>query len=104
MKIEFNCTPEELTEAILLFKEAFGIKDTTPLEDNKYTQAVGKAVEEHVTVVDKPKRKPGPKAKIDRGKVGALHTAGWSVPKIADEMRCSEQTVKNIIKELEATA
>lgn len=37
--------------------------------------------------------------KIDRGKVLALHRAGWSNKKIADEMACSEASVSMILKE-----
>lgn len=37
--------------------------------------------------------------KIDRGKVMALHRAGWSNKKIADEMACSEASVSMILKE-----
>lgn len=40
------------------------------------------------------------KRKIDKGKVGALYKADWSVAKIADEMRCSQGTIYKIIKEL----
>ena len=36
---------------------------------------------------------------IDRGKVMALKQAGWSGRKIAEEMKCSEQTVCNIISQ-----
>lgn len=35
---------------------------------------------------------------IDRGKILALYNAGWSGPKIADEMNCSTGTVYNVIK------
>ena len=42
----------------------------------------------------KKKRKP-----IDHGKIMALHRAGWSVAKIADEMRVSDQTVRNHIQQ-----
>lgn len=37
--------------------------------------------------------------KIDRGKVMALHTAGWNNVKIAEEMGCSACSVGMIIKE-----
>ena len=37
--------------------------------------------------------------KIDRGKVMALHNAGWKNVKIAEEMGCSEWSVSMIIKE-----
>ena len=42
---------------------------------------------------EKPKRK-----RIDQGKVLALAKAGWSAPKIADEMGCSVQAVYNALK------
>lgn len=45
-----------------------------------------------------PEKKSGRK-KIDRGKVMALHRAGWSNKKIADEMACSEASVSMILKE-----
>ena len=31
----------------------------------------------------------------------ALHKAGWPVVKIADEMRVSQQTIRNYIKKME---
>ena len=37
--------------------------------------------------------------KIDRGKVMALHNAGWKNVKIAEEMGCGEWSVSMIIKE-----
>lgn len=36
---------------------------------------------------------------IDRGKVMALHRAGWTNRKIADEMRVHESTVSRVIKD-----
>lgn len=36
--------------------------------------------------------------KVDRGKVKALHDAGWSPAKIADEMGCSYQIVYRILE------
>lgn len=43
----------------------------------------------------KPKKKTdGPKLRIDWGKVGALHKAGWDVYKIADEMGASPLTIR----------
>lgn len=41
-----------------------------------------------------PAAKKG-KKQIDAGKIRALHKAGWSAKKIADEMRCSVATVYN---------
>lgn len=51
---------------------------------------------EHIEIAPK-KIKPKP---VDKGKVGALYTAGWTVAMIADEMRCSQGTIYRIIKEL----
>ena len=46
---------------------------------------------------EKPK-KEAKKQMVDRGKVVALAKAKWSIAKIADEMRCSQQTVRNILR------
>lgn len=43
--------------------------------------------------------KPSGRRKIDRGKVMALDRAGWAVKKIAGEMQCSDQGVRNILAE-----
>ena len=50
--------------------------------------------EQPETPEDKPKAK---RQKIDRGKVMALHNAGWNNAKIADEMGCSAWSVSSII-------
>ena len=39
---------------------------------------------------------------VDTGKIMALRNAGWSYKKIAEEMRVSEGTVYNRVKEMEA--
>lgn len=51
----------------------------------------------------KPKQEPDPKPTkkrkpIDKGKVKALHEAGWSAAKIADEMGCSSANIYLILK------
>ncbi len=49
---------------------------------------------------EEPNEEPKKKRKtIDHGKIMALHRAGWSVAKIADEMRVSDQTVRNHIQQ-----
>lgn len=48
--------------------------------------------------VDKRKRTP-----VDKGKILALHNAGWDNKKIADEMGCSVSTVYRIITNEEET-
>ena len=45
------------------------------------------------------KKKGGAPNKVDRGKVKALHDAGWNTHDIAFEVGCSDQTVRNIIAE-----
>lgn len=47
-----------------------------------------------------PKKKPGRKP-IDWPKAEACKKAGWSIPKIADELNCAEATVYNHFKSLE---
>ena len=47
-----------------------------------------------------PKKKPGRKP-IDWPKAEACKKAGWSIPKIADELKCAEATVYNHFKSLE---
>lgn len=41
----------------------------------------------------------GTKKKLDRGKILALHEAGWTQKAIAEELRCSEGSVSMILKE-----
>lgn len=45
-------------------------------------------------------KKPGKstgRARLDIGKITALYNAGWAIAKIADEMGCSDQTVRNYL-------
>ena len=56
----------------------------------------------------KPKTKPTKQSKaepkktgVDHGKLIALHKAGWSIEKIADEMGCTTTTVRNHIRQEE---
>lgn len=45
------------------------------------------------------KARGGSKKKLDRGKILALHNAGWTQKAIAEELRCSEGSVSMILKE-----
>ena len=45
-----------------------------------------------------PKEEKPKKGKIDSGKICALRRANWSVAKIADEMGCSQPTVRTVLK------
>lgn len=49
--------------------------------------------------VVKAKPKPKKKKEVDVGKIRALNKAGWSVEKIADEMRIGKSTVYKKLKE-----
>lgn len=61
-------------------------------------------------------KKPEPKAEsvkaapkktakpIDKGKIGALRKAGWTVAEIADEMKCSAPTVRKVLSEIQEAA
>lgn len=42
----------------------------------------------------------GSKKKLDHGKIQALHNAGWSHAKIADEMGCTTGTVATVLSKL----
>lgn len=48
---------------------------------------------------EKPKRKPPARKTVDAGKICALYKAGWSVKAIVDEIKCSEATVINKLKD-----
>ena len=76
--------------------ETDGVKiRITPPEETK-------AIEEKPAEKKKPKKaaakkKAGGVKPLDHGKIIALHKAGWSQAKIADEMGCSVQSVANHI-------
>ena len=70
-------------------------------EDNfeeEIDEGLNEVLESIETGEFKPSEKEKSKKKIDKGKIIALHNAGWSGKKIADEMRCSVGTVYNTIK------
>ena len=56
------------------------------------------------TEPDKPKPKHGGhnKKPLDLGRMAALRNAGWSYDKIAEDLRCSAQTVANRMEEAQA--
>lgn len=55
--------------------------------------------EEPPKAVKKPKTPAKKKKEVDSGKIKALRKAGWSMTKIADEMRCSISTVSRYCQE-----
>lgn len=44
--------------------------------------------------------KPKKKQPIDKGKIGALWDGKWSIKDIAEEMKCSDERVRQVLKEL----
>lgn len=62
-----------------------------------FEKAVEEAVQDFLEK-DPPPTEKSKARKIDQGKVMALHKAGWTAAKIADEMQCSVQAVYNILK------
>ena len=52
---------------------------------------------------EEPKKEEAKKGRkpFDMGKLKALVDGGWAVPKIADEMGVSEQTIRNRMKQME---
>ena len=52
---------------------------------------------------EEPKKEETKKGRkpFDMGKLKALVDGGWAVPKIADEMGVSEQTIRNRMKQME---
>ena len=72
---------------------------------------IGKDAEEDKVIAEaclmlmpeEPKKEEAKKGRkpFDMGKLKALIDGGWAVPKIADEMGVSEQTIRNRMKQLE---
>lgn len=92
--IMFEIDPQTTIED-LGFADGFLIEEEDPQPDPK--------PEPKAQPKTKPKaepKKPGPYG-IDHGKLIALHKAGWSIEKIADEMGCTTTTVRNHIRQEE---
>ena len=69
--IEIEATPTETAEFVKLFSGEVKKEPAQP----------------------KPKKAPANKKDLDVGKMKALKNAGWSIEKIADEMKLSRSTV-----------
>lgn len=55
--------------------------------------------EQKEPVAKSKKAKGKSRVKLDLGRIGALRSAGWSVKAIAEEMKCSENTIYNHLDE-----
>lgn len=83
----------------------FLIEENSPLEQTPSPSNPKVSTEDdpEEPKVKKPrKKKPGKKPSIDLGKVKALHRAGWSNLKIADEMGVSGATIGYHLKRMES--
>lgn len=85
MTIKWNYDIEATVEEV---KELFGMMQPKAVVQEEPPKAVAK-----------PKPKPKKKKEVDVGKIRALNKAGWSVEKIADEMRIGKSTVYKKLKE-----
>lgn len=85
MTIKWEYDIEGTVEEI---KELLGMMQPKAVVQEEPPKAVVKA---------KPKQKK--KKEVDVGKIRALNKAGWSVEKIADEMRIGKSTVYKKLKE-----
>ena len=96
MKLELTTTPEELTEAIMLFKEAFGVSEPPkPEPETVYDKAVRNAIKREL----EPKKHTGGRKKIPRDKIKELYDAGCSSKEIANKLGASERTIEQILRE-----
>lgn len=95
MKLELTITPEELTEALMLFKEAFQTEEPSkPEPETVYDKAVGKAIKEAL----KPKKQSGGRKKLPRDEIKGMYDAGFSTKEIAEKLGASEGTIKHILR------
>lgn len=71
-------------------------KDKLKKEKDARQAAIEKELAEQAKIAQPPSG--GVRPKFDKGKLLALRRAGWTVKAIAEEMKCSEQTVRNHMK------
>ena len=86
--------PEETS---LELTENLAVTSQEPLQDEPKPEPK-KTASKPAPKKTAPKKNTKP---IDKGKIGALHRAGWSAAKIADEMKLGLSTVYKIIKEIQ---
>lgn len=101
LELLFRLQGSQTDEGVLnrIIEEALKVSTVGPKEKPKPAEPAPEP---------EPKKKPGrPKKKedpekvipLDRGKIKALYTAGWSMAKIAYEMDCTYQRIDQILKE-----
>ena len=67
----------------------------------KQTVEIGPPEPEKAQSDPPPAKNPKNKLKVDTGKMIALRKAGWSMKKIAEELKISEGSVYNYLKKME---
>lgn len=109
--LKFEAPASEFTVADLIKLESEGAKffivpETVSNPEQKMSFAEMLGEEPPVPAITSPpnaeeQKATGKRKKIDRGKVWALHNAGWKNKEIAEEVGCSEWSICQILKEEE---
>ncbi len=96
-----------MAEILDFIKIKPGCKAAPAVEEKKEEPVVAPEVPKVEDVEEKAEPKPkkvakatGKKKPLDKGKIGALYKAGWSVAKITDEIGCHKSAVYNALAEL----
>ena len=98
--IMFEIDPQTTIED-LGFADGFLIEEEDPQPEAKPEPEHKPKTEPKVKTKPKAEPKKSGPSGIDHGKLIALHKAGWSIEKIADEMGCTTTTVRNHIRQEE---
>lgn len=97
--IMFEIDPQTTIED-LGFADGFLIEEEDPQPEVKPELEPKPKTEPKTKSTAKAKAEPK-KSGVDHGKLIALHKAGWSIEKIADELGCTTTTVRNHIRQEE---
>lgn len=73
-------------------------------ENDKNSEKFEEKSQKSTETVKKPTQSRGRNSELDDGKILALHRAGWSNSKIAEEMHVSGWTIGQHLKKLNTTA
>lgn len=98
----------EAIEALLVGEESVrdsAGKDPDPCKGEKDAALKQQAPAEEVKAEAAPKPKKrngvgGRKSSVDTGRIKALRTGGWKIAEIADDVGCSQQTVRNNLQKM----
>ena len=81
------------------------LQEDNPLSDNDYCEDCMRAIAEFIyqkpeVVALEPPAQPVKGKGLDKGKIKALHDAGWSSQKIADEMKVTPQIINYHLRKM----